>query len=164
MPQFDPSTYTTQLFWLVVTFLPLYLVLWKVVVPRITEVRDARQRKIDDDLEKAAELREEAESVLAALEKAHAEAAAKAQAIHRETAQAIAEEKARRQAELARRLTEEARAAEQRITEAKEKALRSVPDIAVEVTRAAVRKLVGAEIGEAEAAAAIRAAGRESGP
>src|SRR3546814_6935599 len=50
MPQFDPSTYPTQLFWLLLTFVPLYLVVWRVALPRITDVRQSRQGKIEADL------------------------------------------------------------------------------------------------------------------
>ena len=42
MPQLDPSLFPTQLFWLFVTFLALFLIAWKVALPRITEVLDAQ--------------------------------------------------------------------------------------------------------------------------
>src|SRR3546814_19371902 len=74
MPQFDPSTYPTQLFWLLLTFVPLYLVVWRVALPRITDVRQSRQGKNEADLEKGQALKEEAEMVLGAYEKGLAEA------------------------------------------------------------------------------------------
>ena len=50
MPQLDISTYPPQLVWLLITFLALYLVVWKVALPRIVDVREARQRRVEDDL------------------------------------------------------------------------------------------------------------------
>ena len=50
MPQFDPATFPTQIFWLLVSFVGLYLILWKLVIPRITDVLAMRQEKIEDDL------------------------------------------------------------------------------------------------------------------
>ena len=38
MPQFDPSTFGPQLFWLLVTFVTLYLLMSRLVLPRITDV------------------------------------------------------------------------------------------------------------------------------
>ncbi|MEC7398311.1 MAG: F0F1 ATP synthase subunit B', partial [Pseudomonadota bacterium] len=104
MPQLDISTYPPQLVWLLITFVALYLVVWKVALPRIVDVRESRQRRIEDDLGKAETLRTEAETVLAALEKSHADAAAEAQGIHRDTAYAIGVARTKLQEETAARL------------------------------------------------------------
>ena len=56
MPQLDISVFPTQLFWLALIFVALYLILWKVALPRVTEVRESRQVRIESDLEKAHEL------------------------------------------------------------------------------------------------------------
>ena len=97
MPQLDPSLIPTQLFWLFITFLALFLVAWKVALPRITEVLDARQTRIDGDLEKAEALKAEAEDVMAAYEKTLATASSQAQDIHREMMQSLTAERTRRQ-------------------------------------------------------------------
>lgn len=158
MPQFDPSTYASQLLWLVITFGVLFLIIWKIALPRISDVRDARQRRVEDDLKKAETLRGEAESVLAALEKSRAEAMSEAQGIHRAAAQAISEERAKRLSEAAARIAEEGNAAERRIAEEMNRAAGTIPDVAGEVVRAAVERLIGASVGEAEARGAIDAA------
>ena len=44
MPQFDPTTFSTQIFWLVLTFLALYLILWKIVLPRKIGRASCRER------------------------------------------------------------------------------------------------------------------------
>lgn len=162
MPQFDPSTYSTQLFWLLLTFVPLYLVVWRVALPRITEVRQSRQGRIDSDLEKAQTLKEEAEMVLAAYERVLAEATSSAEAAHREVADATAEERAKRQAELAERLGEQIRAAEQRIADEKQKAAMNVRDAVVEVVGAAAKRLIGVEPTAQETSAAITATLKEA--
>src|SRR3546814_19289788 len=65
MPQLDPAFWPTQLFWLAITFIALYLVIWRIALPRIADVLEARQRKLDDDLKKAAALKDEAAAILA---------------------------------------------------------------------------------------------------
>ena len=84
MPQLDPSLFATQLFWLFVTFLVLFLIAWKAALPRIADVLNARQNRIDGDLEKAQALKTEAEEVLATYERSLAGAATQAQDIHRD--------------------------------------------------------------------------------
>jgi F-type H+-transporting ATPase subunit b len=66
MPQLDISTYAPQIIWLVITFVILFLVMWKVIVPRISDALEVRQRRIEYNLARAAELQKEAEAVLEA--------------------------------------------------------------------------------------------------
>src|SRR3546814_6583460 len=104
MPQFDPSTYPTQPFWLLLTFVPLYLVVWRVALPRITDVRQSRQGKIEADLEKAPALQGEAEMVLAAYEKGLADATSSAARAPRAVSAAVDRGRAKRQTQLAGRV------------------------------------------------------------
>jgi F-type H+-transporting ATPase subunit b len=55
MPQLDFSTYLPQVFWLVVTFIALFLIMWKIAVPRIANSLEARQKRIEDYLDRAAD-------------------------------------------------------------------------------------------------------------
>lgn len=156
MPQFDPSTFASQLFWLFITFSVLLLVAWKTALPRITDVRNARQNRVDGDLEKAESLKSEAESVLAAYEQALAEATAEAQSVHRQVAQELTEERTRRQEELARKLSQQTREAEARIAEEKARAVDNIRDVTLGVVQDATKRLVGAQVSEQEAETAIR--------
>ena len=160
MPQLDISTYPPQLVWLLITFVALYLVVWKVALPRIVDVRESRQRRIEDDLGKAETLRTEAETVLAALEKSHADAAAEAQGIHREAARAIGEARTKLQEETAARLAEETQAAEQRIADEQAAARETIPEVAGDVTRAAVERLTGASVADTDVQSAVNASWR----
>jgi F-type H+-transporting ATPase subunit b len=155
MPQFDPSTFSTQLFWLFVCFTVLLLVVWKTALPRITDVRNARSNRIDGDIEKAEGLKSEAETVLAAYERALAKATAEAQAIHRQSAQELTEERTRQQEELSRKLSQQTREAEARIGEEKARAVENIRDVTLGVVQSATERLVGAQTSEQEAEAAI---------
>ena len=164
MPQLDVSTYPTQIFWLAVTFVFLFIALRVLALPRIGAALEMRRAKIDDDLTKAASSREEAEAAMAAYEKALADAAAQAQAVQRETAQEISRLATERRSALAARLAEETKAAEARITAAKEPALAGLQDVAVEVVQSVAGKLTGIEISKSDAAAAVNAAFKEAAP
>ena len=143
MPQLDVSTYASQLLWLVLTFVPLYLIVYKVVLPRISDVLEARQDKIDDDLKKAAARRDEAETVLAEYERFQADAHAKGQESIRAVQEEIKADAVRRNQELSDKLAEQTAAAEQRIHAAKAEALANLNATVAEVVTSAATKLVG---------------------
>ncbi len=142
MPQLDPSVFPTQLFWLLLTFVPLYFVIWRVALPKIGDVLEARQDKIDDDLKKAAALKEDAETVLAEYEAAQAAARASAHDVLRAAQDEMAAEVERRGNELTAKLAGQAAEAEARISAAKDEALANLHGAVSEVAAAATSKLL----------------------
>jgi len=70
LPQLDVQTYASQIFWLLVSFVILYFLVAKVAMPRISEVLEERQERIEDDLDKAETLKKEAYVVRVEYEKA----------------------------------------------------------------------------------------------
>ena len=68
MPQLNPEFFVSQLFWLVVTFSFLFVFLWRVSLPRIGNVLEKRERKVNDDLATAKELQEEASKIQETIE------------------------------------------------------------------------------------------------
>ena len=163
MPQFEPQTFSPQLFWLVVSFALLFLVMWRYALPRIAEILDARRRRIDQDLKRATALKEETEAVLisyeAELEKARAEAHAATNAAAAEAAVQAAKEAAH----LADRLARDYAQAEARIEDARAQAIGSIGGVAGELAGAAVTRLTGIQAPAAEIDAAVESALREHG-
>ena len=147
MPQLDPAGFVPQLFWLAVTFLVLFLLMKGIAVPQVGRAIEARRRQLDGDLGRAAELKAQAETVLAAYEKALMEARAEAQATLRETSARLAAEAAERQRQLAATLAAQIEAAEQRIAAGKDQALAEIRGIAVDVGQAVVERLTGSRPG-----------------
>ena len=78
MPQLDPTWFVSQIFWLIVMFGILYILMSKVALPPVDKVLEDRQKRIEDDIRRATELKEEAEAALKnyedALKGANAEA------------------------------------------------------------------------------------------
>ncbi len=155
LPQLDISTYPTQLVWLVLTFAVLYLIMSKVALPRVSQILEERQLRIEDNLSKAESLRQEAQAAAEAYEKSLAEARAEAHGIMIDTTNRIAEEAARQQTALSQSLDKETRAAEQRIAAARDTAMASLSEVAGEVAQAAAEKLTGESLDGKEVADAI---------
>ena len=144
MPQLEQiATFPSQIFWLIVTFAALFLVMWRIAVPRIADVLEARQKRIDDNLDKAEAAKKEAEAAIEAYEASLSEARDKAHGLINDTAAEIAAEAAAKDAELTERLQAQIADSEKAIADARDKALASVRETAIEVALAATEKLVG---------------------
>jgi F-type H+-transporting ATPase subunit b len=70
MPQLDPNIFGGQLFWLAITFVSLLLVLTFVILPRIGKTLSTRQNRLQDDIEAAERLRDQAQAALEAYDEA----------------------------------------------------------------------------------------------
>ncbi len=69
MPQLDYGTFIPQIVWLLLTFVILYLIMSRVILPKIADVLEQRQDRIASDLEEAEKLRKEAQKVIEIYEK-----------------------------------------------------------------------------------------------
>ena len=155
MPQLEVSTFVPQLFWLAVTFGVLLLLMWKIGLPRVGGLIDARRKRIDDDLARAAQLKDEAEAALAAYQQTLASARAQAQAAVKETTDRLAAEAAERQRQLGESLAQQVAAAERDIVAAKQSALAEMHEVAVEVARSVTEKVIGTAVDTGSLAAAV---------
>lgn len=158
MPQLDITTFSSQIIWLTITFATLFVIMWKVAVPRISEVLEARQRRIEDNLDKAATFKKDAEEAIEAYEAAIAEARSEAQSLINETAQSIQAEAAKQDAELGEKLQAKIAESETAIAAAKDAAMAGVRDMAQDVAIAATEKLSGKSPNASSAGAAVDAA------
>jgi F-type H+-transporting ATPase subunit b len=143
MPQFDPAVWSPQLVWLAISFVILYLLMARVALPRVADVLEEREFRINDSLRKAEALKQQAEDAVAAYEKMMADARTKAQEQVRSVRERAAEEAAERNAELTERLATLIAESEGRIASAREDALTNVRVIAVDVAEAVVARLIG---------------------
>jgi F-type H+-transporting ATPase subunit b len=155
MPQLNPEFFATQIFWLVITFVFLYLLLSTIALPRIAAVLEVRQRRIDDNLLKAAVLKAEADVIIKAYEQVLAESRAKALLHIQETINGLREEAVEHNKDLDLRLSEKIKASEVRIAEAKAHALADVREIAMEVADATVTRLIGIKTAQADLDGAV---------
>ena len=64
MPQLNPEFWAAQIFWLLLTFTSLYLIIWKIFLPKITYNIETRKSKVVNDLHQAQKLKEDAEKKL----------------------------------------------------------------------------------------------------
>lgn len=142
-PPFDSSTFAPQLVWLVICFTILYLILSRIAIPRIGEVLEQRQDRIQRDMDEASRLKEETDKAITTYEEALASARQKANVIADETRQKLNETINAENAEMDAKSAKKAEEAEANIRKAKETALADVNKIAAETTTTIIEKLLG---------------------
>ena len=78
MPQFNAATFPSQLFWLVVTFVLLYVCIAFLILPRIRNNIRLRKNKISNDIERTELLKEQIEKTVKEYDNKIAEAKSQA--------------------------------------------------------------------------------------
>ena len=154
-PPFQSQTFASQLIWLVIAFVLLYVLMAKLALPRVGAIIESRQKRIADDIAEAGKLKAQSDEAVAAYEKALVDARARAQAIANETSdkQAAAADVTRKtlEGELNVKLAE----AEKSIAATKQAAMANVRAIAEDAARAIIERLIGSTPSDKAVAEAV---------
>lgn len=142
-PPFEPHTFASQLVWLAITFVALYLIVSRLILPRVGGIIENRKNAIADDLAAAQKLRDESDSELKAYESELASARTKAQAIGAEARATLTAQADQERKSLEDRLAGKLADAEKTIATTREAAMGNVREIAAESAAAIVQRLTG---------------------
>ncbi|HEX3674810.1 MAG TPA: hypothetical protein VHU87_11085 [Rhizomicrobium sp.] len=156
-PPFDTKTYPSQIFWLGLTFLFLFVVMWRLAAPRIAGAITARRDQINGDVKAADRHRREAEGAGAAYETALAGARARAHKLAEENRTRLSGEAAREKAAADDEAHKALADAEIRIAGTRAEAKAHVTRAAQEAAADIVSRLTGETVSADDAAAAVRA-------
>jgi F-type H+-transporting ATPase subunit b len=159
-PPFESEHFPSQLVWLAISFVLLYVLMSRIALPRIGGIMAARSKVIGDDLAAAEQLKERSNAAQTAYEKALADARGRAQGI----AATTREQQARQTEELHKRLeaqlNERLAAADQSIAKSRSAAMSNVKSIAAQTASAIVERLIGQRPRDEDIAAALGDAGK----
>lgn len=157
LPQLAIETFPSQIVWLVITLIVLYMIFSRIALPGIGGVIEERHDAIEDDLDRAAELRRKADDAEKSYQAALAAARAKAQAIAAEARAEIQKEvdaaTAKADAEISARAAE----GEKRIAEIRASAMEAVEEVATDTAQALVSSILPAAADEAAVKSAVAA-------
>ena len=144
MPQLEISTYSSQIFWLIVSFSLMLIMMRFVIVPKISSIIDKRNRYIENYINKAEKLQKEAlislEKYNSAIDKAKKSADDKAKEAQKELEEFIA----LKSQETAEKLNAKIAENEKILAEQRELALKE-SYVAAENLTAVILKKVGLE-------------------
>ena len=156
MPQLDINAWPPQLFWLAITFLALYIIMSRVVIPRTGGVIEQRKASIDGDLAAAQKFKAETDQAIKSYEAAFAEARAKANAIARDSRGKLTAEIDAERAKLDAGLGLKIADAEKTIATSKAKAMADVQGAAADLAANIVAELIGVKVTKAAASEAVK--------
>ena len=154
-PPFQKDTFASQLLWITLTFVALYLLMSRVALPRIGSIIEDRKQRIASDFAEAERLKAESDAASMAYEKSLADARGRAQALANETREreAKAAESARKV--LDAKLNTQIGEAEKTIAARRSAAMVNVQSIAVDAAAAVVERLIGSAPASREVEAAV---------
>lgn len=161
MPQLDISTFLPQVFWLLITFSALYILMARFALPRVGEILEERQNRLDGDLEQAEKYKADSEKLEADYDRLTAKARAEAQAHLRQERGRLGAKLDEKQAEMSARTDAKLAKAEANIIKAKATTMKDMEAIATGACVSIVAQLSGKKPASANAKAAVKA---EIGP
>ena len=142
MPQLDPISFSSQLFWLTISFVALYILCAKILLPQVKSVLQLRAQTISNDIEQAEQNKSQAEQIRDIYEKALAEARSKAQKLFADTGKELSDNAIKQQAELDEKIEKQLAASEADIINAKKQVMNKLTPITSELASTIVQVLV----------------------
>ena len=155
MPQLNPEFWISQIFWLTITFGLLYIVLSKLILPKISLNLELRKSQIQDNIEAAEKQRENSEAKLKEFDDIITKSKLRAKNIYQEAREKALKEINLKRETLDKQIDEEIKKVEQEIKLLKESAPGKINKIAVESASELVKELIGAEVNNSSISAIV---------
>ena len=162
MPQLNPEFWISQIFWLVLTFGILYIVLSKVVLPKISDSLEKRKSQILENIEIAGKQKEESENKINEYDKIILESKIKAKNYFNETRKKVLEDINKKRAVLEKDINEEISAAEDEINKLKKNSDEKISKIAAETSSELIKELIGEEVNNSSISAIVKDQSRKN--
>ena len=155
MPQLNPEFWVSQIFWLILSFGILYLVLSKMVLPKISDNLETRKSQILENIDTAEKQREESENKIKQFEKIVLESKIEAKNLFNEKRQKVLEDIAKKRSALEKDIDSEINAAEDEINKLRNTSGDKINKIAIETSSELIRQLIGEEVNSSSISAIV---------
>lgn len=160
LPQFDPTWFPTQIFWLAITFIIMYVFFSGRILPDISGILENRRVHVESDLETADRLRKESDSVQAAYEGNLDHARNESKRLVNDVHTSMKTKAETQINNLRDKAEHEMQALEVRIQAAKDQAMEQMTTIAAEVASEAAAKIIGTPADLAQAKTVVQSISR----
>ena len=155
MPQLNPEFWVSQIFWLVITFGILYVVLSKLILPKISANLESRKSQISDNIEAADKPREESEKKLNEYDLIITKSKTEAKNIFNQAREKALKDINVKRDILDKQIEDEIKRVEDEINLLRKDAPVKINKIAIETSGELVQKLIGAEINNSSISAIV---------
>ena len=155
MPQLDPEFWFSQIFWLVITFGILYLVLSKIILPKISDNLETRKSQVLDNLELAEKQRNDSEAKLKEFDNIILKSKIEAKNLFNESRQKLLNDINKKKEKLDEEIDKELKIVEAEIEELKNKSPEKINKIAIETSTDLINQLIGASVNNSSITAIV---------
>ena len=155
MPQLNPEFWISQIFWLTLTFGILYIILSKLILPKISANLELRKSQIQENIEAAEKQRENSESKIKEYDDIVSKSKLKAKNIFKDAREKALKNINSKRETLDKQIDEEIKKAEKEINLLKKSAPEKINKIAIETSSELVKKLIGAEVNNSSISAIV---------
>ena len=163
MPQLNPEFWISQIFWLVLTFGILYLVLSKLILPKISSSLELRKSKIQENIEAAEKQRKSSEQKIKEYEEIVFKSKLEAKNILKDLKEKTLKDINSKKETLDKQIDEEIKKAEGEINLLKKSSSEKINKIAIETSSELLRKLIGAEVNNSSISAIVEDLSKRNG-
>ena len=163
MPQLNPEFWVSQIFWLIITFGILYVVLSKLILPKISSNLESRKLQISDNIEAADKQREESESKLREYDEIVSKSRSEAKDILNQTKEKVLKDINAKKNLLEKQIDEEIKKAEKEIIKFKLEAPAKINKIAIDTSSELIQKLIGTEVNNSSISTIVEDLSRKNG-
>ena len=146
MPQLNPEFWASQIFWLVLIFGSLYILLSKLILPKISNNLEARKSEIAENIEAAEKQRNESDQKLKDYEKIISQSKTEAKNLFSQARQKILSDINSKKESLEKEIDEEIKKAEKEILDLNKKSPEKINKIAIETTADLIKQIIGADV------------------
>ena len=155
MPQLNPEFWFSQTFWLILVFTILYLIIWKRILPKITDNLENRKKTISTDLEESQNLKKLAEERYKEYKKLINDSKNEAEKIISESKLKLDQDLNNKKIEIQKEIDREINETEKEIKNFKKKSLESVSKISKEISSEVIKKILNTEVNESNLSAIV---------
>ena len=155
MPQLNPEFWISQIFWLTLSFGILYIVLSKLILPKISANLESRKSLIQENIEAAELQRKDSETKLKDYENIVSKSKIEASNILNEARKKALKDISSKREILDKQIDDEIKKAEQEIDTLKKSAPAKINKIAIETSSELIKKIIGTEINNSSLSAIV---------
>ena len=155
MPQLNPEFWVSQIFWLTVTFGILYVILSKLILPKIRSNLELRKSQISDNIEAAEKQREESESKIREYDEIISKSKIEGKNILNDARENTLKDINIKRDLLEKQIDDEIKKVEEEIIKLKLEAPSKINKIAIETSSELIKKLIGAEVNNSSISAIV---------
>ena len=155
MPQLNPEFWISQIFWLTLTFGFLYIILSKIILPKISKNLETRKSQILENIEIADKQKEDSENKIKDYDRIILESKIKAKNYFNDARKKVLEDINKKRAALEKDIDAEIGAAEEEISNLKKNSDEKISKIAVDTSSELIKELIGEEVNSSSISAIV---------